>query len=87
MMAILPTNPKSAPTRQAVQDERAYIMKSSGERVELEHLPGRLLLALDKWLADLVDDVNGGYGEIWIEVVGGEIKRVKPTESWMASLL
>ena len=89
-MAVIQPQKETSERRSSpvpASSERVYVIKPSGERVEVEHVPGRLLLALDRWLHDLVADVNGGYGEIWIEVAEGEIKRVKPAESWLVARL
>ena len=65
---------------------------ASGEIVELRHLPAGVLRRIDQWIETLVHgdasrEGNGGFGELWIEVADGAVKRIKPTESWLANKL
>jgi hypothetical protein len=83
-MAASPASPKSPPP---APQSVVLVRDESGNLVELPRLPAKVLIALNAWLERLITLGNGGYGEIWLEVVGGEIKRIKPTESWMASML
>ncbi len=67
-------------------EDEVWVRKPTGEIVRLGHLPAKVLLALDEWMANLKNR-NGGFGEFWGEVANGEIKRFKPTESWLTSAM
>ena len=54
--------------------------------VEVSYLPARVVARLDQWIKGLISS-NGGFGEVTIEVNDGKVKRIRPTESWLADKL
>jgi len=69
--------------RQATQ---AATPEPSPVVVEVRYLPPRVVRALEDWIKRLID-TNGGFGEVLLEVQEGKIKRIRPTESWLADKL
>ena len=53
--------------------------------VEVRFLSAKIVRELEEWVR--LCRAKGGFGECWIEVADGEIKRIKPQVSLLASKL
>ena len=54
--------------------------------VEVRHIPPRVITALDEWIGRLIT-FNGGFGDVLMEINEGKVRRIRPTESWLADKL
>lgn len=54
--------------------------------IEVDEDTGKVFARLYAWMNSLKAS-NGGYGEALLEIKDGKVYRIRPTESWMASML